>query len=73
MKPNLIGLAMGTVASLVFVNYANLFSNITTSAHFFNQRLIDVLHGADLSGLVSVAVAALAYLALSRRGTAAAT
>jgi hypothetical protein len=31
-----------------------------------NQALISALHGADLSGLVSVAVAAAAYLALRR-------
>ena len=51
----------GTAASLVFVNYANLFGNVFTSASFFNAGLIGSLHGADLSGLVSVAVAAAVY------------
>ena len=52
----------GTAISLVFVNYSNLFGNLVTSAHFFNDRLIAGLHGADLSGVVSVAVAAALYL-----------
>jgi NCS1 family nucleobase:cation symporter-1 len=51
----------GTVVSLLFVNYANLFSNVTTKASFFNDGLIGGLHGADLSGLVSIAVAAAVY------------
>ena len=55
--------ALGTVASLLFVNYPNLHPG----AQVFNQRLIDALHGADLSGLVSVAVAAGVYLALRQR------
>jgi NCS1 family nucleobase:cation symporter-1 len=54
---------LGTAVSLVFVNYPNLHSG----AQVFNQPLIDRLHGADLSGLVSVAVAAGAYLALRGR------
>lgn len=53
----------GTAASLVFVNYSNLFGNVLTSAHFFNDSLIGVLHGADVSGLVSVAIAAVTYVA----------
>jgi NCS1 family nucleobase:cation symporter-1 len=51
----------GTAVSLLFVNYASLFSNLTTSATFFNGGLIDGLHGADLSGLISIAVAAAVY------------
>ena len=51
----------GTAASLVFVNYANLFGNLVPDATFFNDGLVGALHGADLSGLVSVAVAALIY------------
>jgi NCS1 family nucleobase:cation symporter-1 len=51
----------GTAASLAFVNYSNLFGNVITSAHFFNEAMISGLHGADISGLVSVAVAAAVY------------
>jgi nucleobase:cation symporter-1, NCS1 family len=51
----------GTLASLLFVNYANLFGNVFVNATFFNDGLIGALHGADLSGLVSVAVAAAVY------------
>ena len=51
----------GTLTSLVFVNYANLFGNVVTDTRFFNTTLIDTLHGADISGLVSVAVAAAVY------------
>jgi NCS1 family nucleobase:cation symporter-1 len=51
----------GTVVSLLFVNYGNLFSNVTTKASFFNDGLIGGLHRADLSGLVSIAVAAAVY------------
>ena len=51
----------GTAASLVFVNYGNLFSNLAGAPKFFNCGLVSALHGADLSGLVSVAVAAAAY------------
>jgi hypothetical protein len=50
----------------VFVNYDNLFSNLGAGTTFFNQSLIHGLHGADLSGLVSAAVAASIYLG-SRR------
>jgi NCS1 family nucleobase:cation symporter-1 len=51
----------GTVTSLVFVNYANLFSNLAGTPTFFNGGLMSALHGADLSGLVSIAVAAGVY------------
>jgi nucleobase:cation symporter-1, NCS1 family len=51
----------GTASSLVFVNYANLFGNVVTNPSFFNARLITGLHGADLSGLVSIGVAASVY------------
>jgi len=51
----------GTAASLLFVNYDNLFGNLISAPHFFNDGLIGRLHGADASGLVSVAVAAAVY------------
>ncbi len=51
----------GTVVSLLFVNYANLFSNLTTKTSFFNDGLITSIHGADLSGLISIAIAAALY------------
>lgn len=51
----------GTAVSLVFVNYSNLFSNIASSSSFFNASLVNALHGADFSGLVSVGVAAAIY------------
>jgi NCS1 family nucleobase:cation symporter-1 len=51
----------GTATSLVFVNYDNLFSNLVGAPRFFNAGLVSTLHGADLSGLVSVAVAAAVY------------
>src|SRR5437667_8083967 len=57
----LIAWLAGTAASLVFVNYVNLFGNIVQQHGFFNEGLIGVLHGADISGLVSVAVAAAIY------------
>jgi NCS1 family nucleobase:cation symporter-1 len=62
-RPRLALLAWlaGTVSSLVFVNYANLFGNVVTNPSFFNAGLITGLHGADLSGLVSVGVAAAVY------------
>jgi purine-cytosine permease-like protein len=60
----------GTVVSLLFVNYSNLFSNLTTKASFFNGGLINGLHGADLSGLISIAVAAAVYWAGRRLATA---
>jgi len=58
--------AAGTILSLVFVNYPNLFSTAFPAAHFPNQPLIDALHNADVSGLVSVGVAAGLYLLLRR-------
>jgi nucleobase:cation symporter-1, NCS1 family len=51
----------GTVTSLIFVNYVNLFGNLGSNPSFFNERIITTLHGADLSGIVSVAVAAAVY------------
>jgi hypothetical protein len=60
----------GTVTSLAFVNYANLFGNVVSGSSFFNDRLIAVLHGADLSGLISMAVAAAIYWAGLRRRAA---
>ena len=51
----------GTAVSLLFVNYDNLFSNVTASPHFFNDGLVGALHGADVSGLVSIGVAAAIY------------
>ena len=57
---------VGTVVSLLFVNYANLFSNVVANPAFPNDGLITRLHGADISGLVSVAVAAAVYW-LARR------
>jgi NCS1 family nucleobase:cation symporter-1 len=56
----------GTAASLLFVNYDNLFSNLGTGGAFFNQSLIAGLHGADLSGVVSAAVAAGVYVGARR-------
>ncbi len=53
----------GTATSLVFVNYANLFGNVAATTSFFNNGLITGLHGADVSGLVSVGVAAALYWA----------
>ena len=51
----------GTAVSLVFVNYENLFGNVVSRPSFFNDGLISGLHGADLSGIISVAVAAAVY------------
>jgi NCS1 family nucleobase:cation symporter-1 len=51
----------GAAASLLFVNYDNLFSNLVSAPHFFNDGLIGHLHGADVSGLISIAVAAAVY------------
>ena len=62
----LIAWLAGTAASLLFVNYGNLFSNLGSTPHFFNEGMIGALHGADLSGLISVAVAAAVY-ATARR------
>ena len=60
--PALIAWALGTAVSLVFVNYPNLYPGAAVP----NQPLIDALHGADLSGLVSAVVAGAAYLVLRR-------
>jgi NCS1 family nucleobase:cation symporter-1 len=60
--PAMVAWALGTAVSLLFVNYPNIY----TGAHVFNQPLIDRLHGADLSGLVSAVVAAVAYTVLLR-------
>jgi NCS1 family nucleobase:cation symporter-1 len=57
----LIAWLAGTAVSLLFVNYANLFSNLIAPPPFFNNVLIGALHGADLSGLVSMTVAAVVY------------
>jgi purine-cytosine permease-like protein len=51
----------GAATSLFFVNYDNLFGNVVSAPHFFNDGLIAGLHGADASGLVSIAVAAAVY------------
>jgi NCS1 family nucleobase:cation symporter-1 len=51
----------GTVVSLLFVNYGNLFSNVVAQPRYFNDSVISAMHGADISGLVSVAVAAAVY------------
>jgi len=56
----------GTVASLGFVNYQNVFANPFGVVTAFNDPLIRALHGADISGLVSMGVAALAYVVLRR-------
>jgi NCS1 family nucleobase:cation symporter-1 len=58
--------SLGTAASLLFVNYDNLFSNLGAGGAFFNHSLIAGLHGADLSGIVSAAVAAAIYLGIRR-------
>ncbi|MDQ2944026.1 MAG: cytosine permease [Candidatus Dormibacteraeota bacterium] len=62
-KPRLAMVAWlaGTAMSLVFVNYGNVFSNLVAAPHFFNDGLVGSLHGADVSGLVSIAVAAAIY------------
>ena len=60
-KLALVAWLAGAAASLLFVNYDNLFGNLVSSPHFFNDALIGGLHGADVSGLVSIAVAAAVY------------
>jgi nucleobase:cation symporter-1, NCS1 family len=55
---------VGAACSLAFVNYPNLFGGVFPTAHFPNQPLIDFLHGADLSGLIGLVVAATLYTAL---------
>ncbi|GAC1471300.1 MAG: cytosine permease [Candidatus Dormibacteraceae bacterium] len=57
----LVAWLAGTATSLLFVNYTNLFSNLAGAPRFFNGDLVNTLHGADLSGLVSIAVAAAVY------------
>ena len=71
-RPRLALLAWlaGAATSLLFVNYVNLFGNLVSRPSFFNDRLITGLHGADLSGLVSVGVAAAVYWAGRRWSTA---
>jgi len=56
----------GTAASMLFVNYANLFGNVVAQPNFINAGLISGLHGADISGLVSIGVAAVVYAVLRR-------
>jgi purine-cytosine permease-like protein len=53
----------GTAASLLFVNYENLFGNLFVSVKLasFNDGVINRMHGADISGIVSIAVAAAVY------------
>src|SRR5205814_9409301 len=46
-RPAVLAWVIGTAASLVFVNYPNLFSTAFPGAHYPNQPLIDALHGAD--------------------------
>lgn len=53
--------AAGTLSSLLFVNYTNLFGNLGQHPSFFNDAWIGALHGADVSGVVSVVVAAAVY------------
>ncbi len=53
----LLAWALGTAVSFGFVNYGNIYPG----AQAFNYTLISALHGADLSGAVSVAVAALCF------------
>jgi NCS1 family nucleobase:cation symporter-1 len=60
--PALLAWLLGTAVSLVFVNYPVLFPGFAAP----NQPLIDALHGVDLSGLLSVAVAAGAFLVLRK-------
>lgn len=62
-KPRLALVAWlaGTATSLLFVNYDNLFSNLVPAHGFFNGGLVSALHGADVSGVVSITVAAAVY------------
>jgi NCS1 family nucleobase:cation symporter-1 len=62
--PALVAWALGTALSFVFVNYTNIYPGVRA----FNDPLISALHGADISGLVSMAVAAGAYSAMLRLG-----
>jgi NCS1 family nucleobase:cation symporter-1 len=65
-RPAVLAWLVGTGVSLVFVNYPNLFSTAFPGAHFLNQPLIDGLHGADVSGIASVLVAAGSYIGLRK-------
>jgi NCS1 family nucleobase:cation symporter-1 len=65
-RPAVLAWLMGTAVSLVFVNYPNLFSSAFPGATFPNQPLIDALHGADVSGIASVLVAAGSYIGLRK-------
>ncbi len=60
---------LGTICALGFVNYPNLFTYPTFgwAQHmvWFNQGLINSLHQADISGLISAMVAAVIYLLLT--------
>lgn len=62
--PALVAWAVGTALGFVFVNYGNIYPG----AHAFNDGLINALHGADLSGLVSVLAAGTTYTLLLRLG-----
>src|SRR5438034_1989352 len=57
----LVAWLAGTATSLLFVNYTNLFGNVFAGTQFFNDGLTAALHGADLSGVISVGVAAIVY------------
>jgi NCS1 family nucleobase:cation symporter-1 len=67
-KPRLalVSWLSGTATSLLFVNYDSLFSNLMPAHGFFNSGLVGMLHGADVSGLVSIVVAAAVYWAGQR-------
>jgi NCS1 family nucleobase:cation symporter-1 len=65
-RPALLAWLAGTALSLLFVNYDNLFGNLVAKPSFFNHGLISGLHGADLSGLVSIGIAAVVYGAARR-------
>lgn len=62
----LIAWSAGSAASLIFVNYQNLFGNISGVRPYFNDPVISTLQGADISGLVSIGVAAIVYVVLRR-------
>ena len=66
----LVALLAGTATSLLFVNYTNLFGNVFAGTRFFNDGLTSALHGADLSGVISVGVAAIVYWTGRRFGNA---
>jgi NCS1 family nucleobase:cation symporter-1 len=68
--PAVVAWLAGTATSLLFVNYVNLFGNLVARPSFFNDGLIAALHGADVSGLVSVGVAAMVYWAGRRLSSA---